>query len=80
MNELVHFLDDGSKKLLVGTSQPIPEIETVDPGPTSYDPKVSNFRPEYLSSQETSNFKEGVKDRFGDLKDASREKKPFPGP
>lgn len=50
MNELVHFLDDGQKRLLVGTSQPIPEIETTAPGPTSYDPKIAEFRPEYLNS------------------------------
>ncbi|EAR94531.1 sperm-tail PG-rich repeat protein (macronuclear) [Tetrahymena thermophila SB210] len=80
MKELIHFLENGKKKLLVGTSQPIPEIETQLPAPTTYDPKIPSFKPEYPFQQATSNFKEGVKDRFGDLKDRSKEKKPFPGP
>lgn len=30
--------------------------------------------------QSSSNFKEGIRDRFGDFKDKSKEKKSAPGP
>lgn len=80
MKELVQFLGQDNEKLLVGTTQPIPEIETPLPGPTTYNPKLSEFKPEYIIAQASSNFKEGTKDRFGDLKDHSKDKKAFPGP
>ncbi|EGR29133.1 hypothetical protein IMG5_162360 [Ichthyophthirius multifiliis] len=80
MQDLVKFLDDGKKKLIIGSNQPIPEQELFTPGPSSYNPKLPDFRPQYLNSQITSNFKEGVKDRFGDFYDQSKNKKPFPGP
>jgi len=49
-------------------------LNKVSPGPGDYDNEPPELLPEYLKTQPNFVFKEGLKDRFGDFYDPSREK------
>ena len=49
-------------------------------GPGDYKTDLPSMKPDYMNNQPNFVFREGMKDRFGDFYDPSREKKPIPGP
>lgn len=88
MKELMKFLDEDARKGLTTIQDkqilPVSGEEAGGgnvPGPGYYEPKMPVFQPEYMQVQVSSNFKEGMRDRFGDFRDQSKdEKKSTPGP